>query len=147
MMQVYDRVLNSRNVNTLAMLLIAAFFVYLFMEVIEYLRARIMQEAGLELDAALRERIFDAIFDGTLRRVPSSGQQALNELRSIRVFLSSPAMLAIMDAPASLIFLVFIFLIDTQLGAFSLVGAVLQAVLGYISELSLIHISEPTRPY
>ena len=134
MMQIYDRVLNSRNTTTLAMLLLLAFFVYVFMELLELIRARIMQSAGVELDQQLRTRVFDAIFAATLRKIPGASTQALSELRALRTFMASPAMLAILDAPASTVFLIFIFLIDPQLGTFSCVGALLQALLGYISE-------------
>jgi len=134
MMQVYDRVLNSRSTTTLWMLMLIAFFVYMFMELIELHRAGIMQRAGAALDEKLRSRTFDAIFAATLRKLPGAGAQAMGELRAIRTFLSSPAMLAILDAPASVVFLVFIFVIDPQLGTFSCVGALVQALLGYVSE-------------
>ena len=52
MLEVYDRVVNSRNHLTLVMLTLLVLGAYLLMEVLEWARAEILHEAGLRLDRA-----------------------------------------------------------------------------------------------
>lgn len=134
MMEVYDRVVNSANSTTLAMLTILIVAAYVLMELLEWVRTEIMHSAGVALDAKLGNRVFDAMFEANLRRLPVGGGQALSDLRTVRDFLSTPAVLAIMDLPIAFFCLVVIYMIDPRLGGFSLLGAVVQVILAVINE-------------
>ena len=57
MLEVYDRVVNSRNHLTLLMLTIAVLGAYALMEVLEWARSEIMRTASVQLDSQLREKI------------------------------------------------------------------------------------------
>ena len=134
MLEVYDRVINSRSMNTLLMLTLLVLWFYIVMELLEWARSGVMHQAGLALDRKLRERVFNAIFEANLRRIPGGTSQALNDLRTIRDFLATPALMALMDAPVSLLFLILIYLINPLLGWISVVAAVLQIFLTYLTE-------------
>lgn len=135
MLEVYDRVVNSRSHNTLLMLTILVLGLYVLMEVMEWVRGQILHNAGLQLEAKLGERVFNAVFDANLRRVPGA-QQALADLRVLREFLPTPSVTALMDAPMALLFLVLIFLINPALGWFSIVIAAIQVYIAYLTERS-----------
>src|SRR5512133_203133 len=62
MLEVYDRVVNSRNHMTLVMLLLLVVFAYVVMEVMDWARVRILQAAGVSLDQKVADRIFAAMF-------------------------------------------------------------------------------------
>lgn len=134
MLEVYDRVINSRSMNTLLMLTLLVLWFYIVMELLEWARSGVMHQAGLALDRKLRERVFNAIFEANLRRIPGGTSQALNDLRTIRDFLATPALMALMDAPVSLLFLILIFLVNPLLGWISVIAAVLQIFLTYLTE-------------
>lgn len=133
MLEVYDRVVNSRSSSTLLMLTVLVLGMYLLMEVMEWVRGQILHNAGLMLETKLGERIFNAVFEANLRRVGGSNQ-ALNDMRTLREFLSTPAVTALMDAPMALLFLVLIFLISPVLGWFSVVIAIVQVYIAYLTE-------------
>lgn len=133
MLEVYDRVVNSRNSTTLLMLTLLVLGMYALMEVMEWVRGQILHNAGLTLENQLGERVFNAVFDANLRRV-GGPSQALNDLRTLREFMPTPVVTALMDAPMALIFLVLIFLISPVLGWFSVVGAIVQVYLAYLTE-------------
>jgi ATP-binding cassette subfamily C exporter for protease/lipase len=135
MLEVYDRVVNSRNSLTLLMLTLLVLGMYAVMEVMEWVRGQILYNAGLTLEAKLGERVFNAVFEANLRRVGGSSQ-ALNDLRALREFLPTPAVTALMDVPMALIFLTLIFIISPVLGWFSVVGAIGQVYLAYRTEQS-----------
>jgi len=103
------------------------------MEVIEMLRGRLLQQAGWRIDAELREKIHDAAFLTSLRHGASS-MQPFNDLRTIREFIASPAITAIMDAPSSLLFLVLVSIISPWLGIVALFGAAVQVLIGVSTE-------------
>ncbi|MGC8773745.1 MAG: hypothetical protein ACP5R6_00580 [Chlorobaculum sp.] len=63
MLEVYDRVVNSRNHQTLLMLTILVVGLYVMLEVLEWVRSGIMQEAARAFDERLlRRRVFDTAF-------------------------------------------------------------------------------------
>jgi ATP-binding cassette, subfamily C, bacterial exporter for protease/lipase len=134
MLEVYDRVVNSRNAMTLAMLTVAVLGAFVVMEVLEWARSHILNDAGVALDRKLGPRVFDAIFTANLRRVPGGNSQPMSDFRVIREFLSSPIVSAVMEAPASLVFLVVIFFISPVLGWVAIVGAVIQVGVGWANE-------------
>ncbi|MEI8158531.1 MAG: type I secretion system permease/ATPase [Burkholderiales bacterium] len=136
MLEVYDRVVNSRNHMTLAMLTVIVLAAYVVMEVLEWARAEIMHEASLELDNKLRHRIFGAIFDAKLRQAPGGSVQPLNDFRTVKDFLQSPPLLALMEAPVSLVFLALVFAISPVLGWSAVAGAALQVFIGWLNERS-----------
>ncbi|MFA6314273.1 MAG: type I secretion system permease/ATPase [Sterolibacterium sp.] len=134
MLEVYDRVVNSRSHMTLAMLTLLIIGAYVVMEILEWVRNGIMQQAALKFDAKIHERIFNTVFEANLRRIPGASSQVLNDLRSLREFLSSPAVMSIMDVPLALLFIVVIFLINPIMGWMSIVGALLSVGLAYFTE-------------
>lgn len=133
MLEVYDRVVTSRNSNTLLMLTLLVLGMYVLMEILEWVRGQILHNAGLVLETKLGERVFNAVFEANLRRMGGSNQ-ALNDMRTLREFLPSPAVTALMDAPMALLFLVLIFLISPVLGWFSVVIAIIQVYIAYLTE-------------
>ena len=136
MLEVYDRVVNSRSHLTLAMLTLVVLAAYVVMEILEWARAEIMQSAGLQLDKLMRNRVFSAVFDANLKRIAGGTTQPLSDLRFIRDFFGSPPLLAVMEAPVSLIFLGLIFAISPVLGWSAVVGSLLQVFLGWLNEKS-----------
>src|SRR5665647_2094567 len=123
MLEVYDRVVNSRSHLTLAMLTLLVLGAYVLMEILEWARAEILHEAGLKLDEKMRNRVFGAIFEANLKRIPGGSLQPLNDFRTLRDFLGSPPLLALMEAPVSLVFLALVFAISPVLGWSAVVGS------------------------
>ena len=134
MLEVYDRVVNSRSERTLVMLLIMVLGSYLVMELLDWIRSRLLHRAGEAVDSRLRLRLFDAVFQANLQRRSGVGVQPFTDLRTLREFIASPAVTAIADAPASLVFLLLVTLIHPWLGGMALAGAVVQALIALSTE-------------
>ena len=74
-----------RNITTLLMLVIAVLGIYAVMELLEMVRARVLQRASTNVDELLRVHLFDSSFQANLRR-PSAGHvQAFSDLKTLRV--------------------------------------------------------------
>ena len=134
MLEVYDRVVNSRSHLTLVMLTLVVLGVYVLMEILEWARAEILHEASVYLDNKLRNRVFGAIFEASLQRLPGGSEQPLNDFRVVREFLYSPPLLALMEAPVSLVFLGLMFAISPVLGWSAVVGSLVQVFIGWLNE-------------
>ena len=129
MMQVYDMVLNSQSIRTLMMLLLLVFVVYVFVEILEWVRLQMMTAISLKFDADVRNNVFDAMYEARRLQMPGGSPQALSDLRVVRDFIGSPMVTAFLDAPVSLIFLLLVLMIHPSMALFALVGAVCQFVL------------------
>lgn len=134
MMEVYDRVVNSRSHKTLLMLTLLVVGIYLLLEALEWVRRQVMNDAGIKLDKGLRERVFNAVFMARIQNIPLGGAQALRDLKTLREFLPSQAFLAFIDTPLALLVLVIIFLMAPALGWFAVAGALVQFLIGVINE-------------
>ncbi len=134
MMEVYDRVVNSRSHTTLLMETLLVVGVYALLEALEWVRRQVMHDAGMKLDKSLRERVFSAIFSARVLNLPVQGAQALRDLRTIREFLPSPALLSFVDAPLALLVLILIFWMSPSLGWFAVAGALAQFAIGVVNE-------------
>lgn len=134
MLEVYDRVVNSRNHTTLLMLTILVVGVYVLLEMLEWVRGQVLQRAGDIFDKRLRKPVFHGIFAAKLRGALGSGSQALKDLKTVVEFLSSRTLLSLVDTPLALMVLILIFLIKPALGWFALVGAVVLFGIGMLNE-------------
>ena len=134
MLEVYDRVVNSRNSVTLLMLTILILMVYAMMEILEKVRASMLRSAGIQVDQMLSKRVYGAMFESFLKRQSGGNMQILNDLRTVREFLHNPALLAVMEAPISLVALMFCFLISPILGVATVIGGVAQMFVAFMNE-------------
>ncbi|WP_284615599.1 type I secretion system permease/ATPase [Aquabacterium humicola] len=134
MFEVYGRVLNSRNATTLGMLVLMVLGVYVVMELLDLVRARALHRIGEQFEHKVRARLFDVAFDANLRRAPGGSPQPFTDLKTVRDFISTPAVTAVLDTPAAAVCLLLLFAISPWLGVLALIGAMLQAGLALLTE-------------
>jgi len=134
MLEVYDRVVNSRSDVTLLMLTLMVMLAYAVMELLEKVRGALMRASGVRLDAALSKRVYDAMFMGFLKRQVGGNMQVLNDLKLVREFLANPALMAVMEAPVALVALALIFAISPILGWSAVAGALVQVAITWMNE-------------
>ena len=134
MLQVYDRVLASGSVPTLVALIIIVAVLYAYYGFLEFLRARLMVRLGRRVEETLRGRVFDAVTSHALRRTPGVGSQPLNDLATIRQYLSGQGPFAFFDMPWMPFYLGIIFLMHWMLGVASLAAAATIFALAVWSE-------------
>ncbi|MGF6613070.1 ATP-binding cassette subfamily C exporter for protease/lipase [Paraburkholderia sp. WSM4175] len=134
MLQVYDRVLPSRNGVTLAMLTLMMVGMYALSAALEYVRSFIVIRIGAKLDNHLNTRVYTAAFETNLRQQGVNAGQSLNDLTTIRQFVTGNALFAFFDAPWFPIYLIVIFIFNVWLGVFALAGAALLVALAIVNE-------------
>lgn len=134
MLQVYDRVLSSRNEATLLMLTLIVVGAYLILGGLEYVRSFVLIRVSSKLDTVLNKRVYTAAFEQSLKSKGINAGQSLQDLTTIRQFVGGNGLFAFFDAPWFPIYILIIFLFDTSLGLFALAGSILLIVLAVISE-------------
>lgn len=137
MMQVYDRVLASHSIPTLAALSLLAAGIYVVLAIIEILRSKILLQIGRCLDEQLSQPSIMATL-----AVPSAGQDGapsalLRDLDQIRQFMSGPGPIAIADLPWMPVFILLLYLSHPLFGLAVVGGAIVLLSLTLCSEFLL----------
>jgi PrtD family type I secretion system ABC transporter len=134
MLQVFDRVLTSRSIETLIMLVVLSVGALLFMAYLDVIRARLLTAAAVSLEKVLGPRVLADM----IRRnaAPGTGEalHGLRDVNSLRAFLTGPGILSLFDSPWVVIYLLIIFLFHPVLGMVALVGAIIMFSLGMLNE-------------
>lgn len=136
MLQVYDRVLSSGSVPTLVALIAIVIALYAYYGFLEFLRARLLVRIGRRVEETLRNRVFDVMAEHALRRTPGVGGQPVNDLATIRQFLSGQGPFAFLDMIWVPFYLLIIFRMHWILGVASLCAALTIFALAFWSERS-----------
>lgn len=134
MLQMYDRVLTSRNEGTLLVLTLLMVGLLLIEGAIEFVRSRVLVRTAAALDLQLDGRVFDAAFARNMAGHEGNAAQALSDLTNLRQFLTGKGLFAFFDAPWTPIYLFVIFLLSAWLGLFALIAALLLFVLAWFNE-------------
>jgi ATP-binding cassette subfamily C exporter for protease/lipase len=132
-MLVYDRVVTSRNAQTLVMLVLLMLLVYAVAEACEWAACETLREAGSLWDHRLAVRCFGLVYTQRLGS-PAAGTVPLNDLRRISDFMASPQAVALLQLPVALVCLALIAWLSPVLCAFALGGMALQGLLAWLNE-------------
>lgn len=137
MMQVYDRVIMSRNMTTLLMLTIVAGALLISYALLEASRSRTLVRAGALFDLQASDRVFHAIQRSSESR--SGSAQGLRDLDRVREFLTGNGLIALCDAPWVPIFILGCFMLHPWYGMVATAGAVVIFVLAVLNNFLTRH--------
>jgi ATP-binding cassette subfamily C exporter for protease/lipase len=131
MLEVYDRVLNSQNYRTLLMLSLLVVFLYLILEMLEWIRSLAMQEIASHFSLNLYSQVFDKIFEAKINQSSFGTPQALSDLNAVEELINSPATTALIDIPFCVITFIILSAIDLNLLYISFIGAAIMALITF----------------
>jgi len=135
MKDVYGPVLNSRSEHVLMVVTLMLIGFLIASGFLEWVRFRLMQAVAVAFNEKMGVRVFEASYRSFLRTRSSTSRLALQDLKTIRNFLSSPGMLAIMDTPVSIFFIALVYLIHPRMGVVTMCAVGLLFLIGYWTEL------------
>ena len=131
MWNVFDRVVSSRSTITLVSLLVVVMLAYGFWSGLEWIRSRMMIRISLRVDWDIAGRTFDAAFRRHAERKATDVYQALNDVITLRQFLTGAPMLALMSAPYALVFIAVGWAFHPYLAIFIAVATLIQLLAAY----------------
>lgn len=135
MLEVYDRVLVSRNQTTLYVLTFMVLGLFALISILEHIRSMVVIRIGAKMDTFLNNRVYTAAFEQNLRSTGVNAGQALNDLTTIRQFVTGNGMFAFFDAPWFPIYLLVIFLFNFWMGLFAFISVALLVSLAWLNEI------------
>tara|TARA_R110002096_G_scaffold324843_6_gene518902 strand:+ start:1006 stop:2745 length:1740 start_codon:yes stop_codon:yes gene_type:complete len=133
MLQVYDRVLSSQSIDTLLAVSLLAAVMYAAYGALEFVRTALFSRIAVAAERKMGPRLIDAVMRANLAS-GSRSNQALQDMRAIRSFISSPAPGVIFDVPWSPIFVIVMALIHPILGVFCIGSIILLAALALANQ-------------
>lgn len=139
-MNVYDRVVPNSAWATLWVLSAGVMIVYLFDFLIKGLRAHFLDIAGRKADIKISAQLFEQMLGMTMTARPASaGVLASNmrEFEGLRDFFTSATMVALIDLPFTLMFIVIVAMIGGPIAFIPLVAVPIVVLMGYVLQKPL----------
>lgn len=130
MLQVYDRVLGSRSVETLTALFVLVVFLFLLMGIVDLIRTRVMQRIAARFQDQLEGRVFTAaLSEGAVSGDESAATASgMRDLDTIQRLIGSPVMLAAFDLPWAPLFLAAVYIFHPFLGVVATTGGAILII-------------------
>lgn len=134
MLQIYDRVINTGNVDTLIAIsgmLVLAMVVFFGLEA---LRTLVAQRVGVWLD---RKLFGPTLAGGIVAALNGKGAtaQGLRDVTAVRTYVASPAIFPLFDAPMAPFFVLILFIMHPLLGIIAVAGGVILFLVALANEL------------
>ncbi|MFA6699903.1 MAG: type I secretion system permease/ATPase [Thiomicrospira sp.] len=134
MLQLYDRVLTSRSEDTLLMLTLIVVILFITMGLLEFIRSRILIRIGNRMDMELNENLFASMFKKSVNEPGQQSPQPLNDMTSIRQFMTGNGPFAFFDAPWLPIYIAILFMFHWTFGVFAIFAAIVLFALAVANE-------------
>jgi len=134
MLQVFDRVLSTRSLETLLMLAAIALLTLVLMGVLDHYRARILAGSGIRFEQQHGPRLLQQLMNASVRQGGRGYVEGMRDLATVRGFLGGPGFVAVCDSPWVLVFLLIIFLFHPALGVLAAVCTLALIALAILNE-------------
>jgi len=134
LLQVYDHVLSSHSIDTLAMLTVIAVVALAVSATLDGLRRQILSQIGTWLDDRIQAAVLTSAVQAALRSDPSAAAQAWRDLNGLRTFFAGNACNALFDLPWTPIFVLAMIVVHPLLGILGLVAMVILFGLALLNE-------------
>ena len=136
MLQVYDRVLISGSAVTLLSLSILMVAMFSFMGFLEFCRSRVLLRVADKFERDLGGRTFDAWMTHGLGGQAAKRAQPLNDISTLRQFISGNAPGTFFDIPWVIVYIAVIFLLHWSLGVMAIIGTIIIFLSALYNEVS-----------
>lgn len=134
MLQVYDRALGSRSVETLLMLTVILVGLFITLALLQMVRSAILVRVGNRIDQSMNQKIFSAMFRQAIEVPGRQTAQPLNDLATLRQYLTGQGPIAFFDGPWLPVFIGVMFLFHVWYGVFAIIAALILIALAIANE-------------
>ncbi|WP_298914283.1 type I secretion system permease/ATPase [uncultured Roseobacter sp.] len=133
MLQVYDRVLTSQNIETLIALTLLLGGVFVVIGCLDLMRMRILNRLGARFELEIGEPILAAAMRRRVQGHSVAGENPVDDVNGFRDFISGTTLTAFFDAPWIPIYLALLYVLHPLLGLLGVSGAVVLTLLALIN--------------
>jgi PrtD family type I secretion system ABC transporter len=135
MFSLFDRVLNSGNLTTLAMLAMIALTALFVQALIDIARTHLFVKLSAWIDAQIGEKLLILSMRNAMPRGAPRNMDLLNKLNSLRGFLAGQQIYMLMDVPWVPIFLGVLFLLNFWIGLTASLVCVVILILALFNKM------------
>lgn len=135
-LQVFDRVLASRNLGTLAVLTVIVGIFILLYGLLEYVRSGVLIRGGVRFNETLSKPAYELAMRAQLAGRPAAGAQALKDADTLREALSGSTVSTLFDVPWTPVFVAICFIFHPAMGFVALAGAILIFTCALLTEMA-----------
>jgi len=149
-MNVYDKIVPNLAFESLWVLAIGAAIAYSFDFIMKQLRSYLIDVAGKKVDIQTSSKLFAKVIGMPLeKRAASVGGMAkqLGEFDSVREFLSSATITALVDLPFAFLFVFIIYLVAGDLAMFAVIGTLIILAYTLLMQPKLRHAIEESNKF
>ncbi len=132
MLQIYDRILPTRSMDTLVFLSVIAAGALMVLGLLEAVRAMLAGRAAAKLETTIGADALRVSMDNS--RIGEVSIEPMRHLATIRQFVSSRSVFALLDFPFAPIFIGILYILHPVLFWLTLAGAVLLLILAVINQ-------------
>lgn len=127
--QIFDRVMYSRNVDTLAVLAVIATFLLAMYATLEWVRKKAIARIGNAIDERLSRVMFEAANRSGRLDATTRGPAVLADFNMVRDFLSGSSLIALFDAFWAPLFIIVMTIVSWVFGVVGLLTIAITATL------------------
>ena len=131
MKEVYGPVINTTSYKLLIYVTIILITFIVISGIMDWVRFKLMQSIASNLDKKISEKIFEISYKSYLYTRSKNSKIALNDLKTVRNFISSPVMLSLLDAPMSILFIIVVYLIHHKMAIALVIAMMLILLINY----------------
>lgn len=140
MLNVYDRVLGSRSVETLIALSVLVTFLFGMMALLDHVRGRVMGRVGARFQSRLDERVFSAALSATPSgRGPKEAATGSRDLEAVQRLINSSVLMAFFDLPWTPVLVFGIFIFHPLLGVLAVSGGAVLLLIALFNQIITRH--------
>jgi len=139
-MNIYDRVLPNKAFDTLFVLSVGVFVIYLFDFILRMVRGYFIDIAGKNADVLLGSFLYERILGLQFKHRPASAgglAHYLREFEGVREFFSSTTIVSLVDIPFAILFLVAIGMISLSMVVIPVVAILLILIISSLMQPSM----------
>ncbi|MCZ0737140.1 type I secretion system permease/ATPase [Phreatobacter sp. AB_2022a] len=138
MLQVYDRVLVSRSIQTLVGLTALLAGVFVVLALLDIIRQRLLTRIGLSVDRRLAARVYRLVLEIPLQAGRTADPlQPSRDLDTVRAFVSGLGPTAFFDLPWTPLFVLLCFVLHPLIGWAVLAGGLMLFAITYFTEYAV----------
>jgi PrtD family type I secretion system ABC transporter len=133
-LQVFDRVLTSNSMETLAVLIGGTVIVLFILMGLDYIRTRMQNVMGGLIDDLLSPHVVNTVVARTARARVAASTEGVRDVAALRQVFSSNALLAVFDAPWAVIYVAVIWMFHPMLGLGALACTSTMLLLAWVND-------------
>lgn len=133
MLQVYDRVLTSQNVDTLIALSALLAGVFVVVACLDLMRMRILGRLAARFELNVGAPVLGAAMRRRVHGEAEAGENLVEDVNGFREFISGTTLTAFFDAPWIPLYLLVLYALHPYLGLLGLAGAVMLTIMALIN--------------